>query len=182
MTRLRRGAASDLHLSSPPFPDDRARPATCRGSHDASGRRPRPPAPSALDGRIDRKREFCGSSGRSRIAMSMQEQGMISSASRKELAWFSSSLRRRKFGRSSVCHEREHSLRHLRQVLKETEKAIGVQERESARLRASIERSRDAARKPAWLDQMNFVGRRLAFVRQAKMEIEREIEGLKRAA
>ena len=78
--------------------------------------------------------------------------------------------------------ERERSLRHLRQVLKETEKAIEVQERASARLSASIERSRNAVRKPAWLEQMTCVRKRLAFVRQAKREIEREIEGLNQAA
>ncbi len=112
----------------------------------------------------------------------MQQQSVISSASRKELACCSSSLRPRKIGRGSVCHEQERSLRHLRQVLKETQKAIEVQERASARLKTSIERSRNIAKKPVWIDQMNFVGKRLAFVRQAKMEIEREIEGLKRAA
>jgi hypothetical protein len=48
-----------------------------------------------------------------------------------------------------VCEERERSLRHLLQVLRETEKAIEVQERASARLTASIERSRSAVRKPA---------------------------------
>ncbi len=73
-------------------------------------------------------------------------------------------------------------MQHLRQVLKETQRAIEVQERASARLKASIERSRNVARKPVWIDQMNFVWKRLAFVRQAKMEIEREIEGLRRAA
>ncbi len=73
-------------------------------------------------------------------------------------------------------------MRHLRQVLKETQKAIEVQERVSARLSASIERSANTAKKPAWLDQMDFVWKRLAFVREAKMEIEREIEGLKSAA
>ena len=81
-----------------------------------------------------------------------------------------------------MCSERERSLRHLRQVVKETQKAIEVQERASARLRASIERNRNAARKPAWLIQIDTVWKRLAFVRQAKMEIEREIEGLKSAA
>jgi hypothetical protein len=78
--------------------------------------------------------------------------------------------------------EWERSLRHLRQVLKETERTIEVQERASAKLRASIERSRNVVRKPAWLKQMTSVGRRLAFVRQAKLDIEREIEGLSRAA
>ena len=73
-------------------------------------------------------------------------------------------------------------MRHLRQVLKETERTIEVQERASAKLRASIERSRNAVRKPAWLKQMTLVRRRLAFVRQAKLDIEREIEGLSRAA
>ena len=81
-----------------------------------------------------------------------------------------------------MCHERERSLRHLQQVLRETQKAIEVQERAKSRLRASIERNRNPARKPAWLIQMDSVWKRLAFVREAKTEIEREIEGLKSAA
>ena len=112
----------------------------------------------------------------------LPEQGAIAWVSRTERACCASSPWRREGGRQTVCEERERSLRHLRQVLKETEKAIGVQERASARLTASIERSRNGVGNPARLEQMTFVRRRLAFVLQAKREIEREIEGLKQAA
>ncbi len=81
-----------------------------------------------------------------------------------------------------MSHERERSLRHLQQVLKETQRAIEVQERASARLKASIERNRNPTREPAWLDKIDHVWKRLAFEREARVEIEREIEGLKSAA
>ncbi len=112
----------------------------------------------------------------------MLQQGVSSFASSNELGICSSSLRRRRLARISACDEGELSLRHLRQVLRELEKATEVQERASARLRASIERNRNAAQKPVRLTQLDYVGKRLASVRGAITEIEREIEGLRRAA
>jgi hypothetical protein len=72
-------------------------------------------------------------------------------------------------------------LRHLRQVLKELEKATEIQERAGARLIASIERRGYEARKLARLAHLNCIRKRLASARDARMEIEREIEGLRTA-
>jgi hypothetical protein len=111
----------------------------------------------------------------------MLQQSVNSFASSKGSGFCSSSLRRRRPTRSSANDERELSLRHLQQVLKELEKATEVQERASARLRASIERGGNAAQKPARLSRLDFIWKRLASVRDARIEIEREIEGLRAA-
>jgi hypothetical protein len=82
----------------------------------------------------------------------------------------------------AMYNELELSLRHLQQMRNEMQKAMEVQERASARLKASIERNRKPENKPTRLIQLDSVQRRLALVRGLKIEIEREIEGLRQTS
>jgi hypothetical protein len=111
----------------------------------------------------------------------MLQQGINSFAPSKSRrsSFCSSSLRRTKPAKNSAHDERELSLRHLRQVLKELEKATEVQERAGARLRASIKRCGNEVQKPARLTRLDCVRKRLTSLRDTRMEIEREIEGLR---